>query len=110
MNFLQSLVAGDEHEEIDEVGGDDLKEEHNDEVREPVCSDGTIWVPQSSVEGILVGELLAFLQNFTPGHSLDVIAGNIVARHLVIHIVPATKYNLLINYHITIESENAYLR
>lgn len=59
-----------------------MKEQHIDAVMEAIRGDATIGIPKTRLHGVLIADLLAHLNDFTPLHLPVISTGDVVDRHL----------------------------
>lgn len=59
-----------------------MKEEDDEIVYEFVAMYVTVWIPNLSLERILVSDLFTFVQYLTPSYGHDTILGDIVYRYV----------------------------
>lgn len=67
---LQAFLAEEKHQEVNKEGRDDLQEEDDEDMQQSVGADGDIRVPEATVEGVLVQQVVASVQNLPPGYRL----------------------------------------
>lgn len=81
--YLQALLAEYQHEEVNEVCGNHVKEEDEEVVNKLVTSNVTVRIPNSSLERVVVSDLLTLLHNLTPRDRQYPALSEIVNGHLL---------------------------
>lgn len=87
---LQPLLTEDQHQEVDEVGGQDLQEEDDKRVDEAVCADGAVGIPETAFKGVFVGDSLATLEDLSPGDRDHFCGRHVERRDLVLQVGSGT--------------------
>lgn len=87
---LQSLLTEDQHQEVDEVGGQYLQEEDDKRVDEAVGADGAVGIPEAAFKGVFVGDGLTTLENLSPGDRDNFCGGHVERRDLVLQVSSGT--------------------
>lgn len=85
-HYLQTLLAEQDHKEVDEVRRQNLKEENNESVHNTVGTDCAIRVPETTVKRVFVPKSLSSLENLPPSDGLYTSTGYVVGRHLIVQV------------------------
>lgn len=80
---LQSLLAKQQQDKVNQVGGQPVEKQHVDVVVQFVGGDASVWIPETRFHRVSVPYFLTHFDYFAPLHLPVVSARDIVYRHVL---------------------------